>query len=799
MKKEKNTVTKRKHYTSMKPKMKTSYNDKVKDDKEWYKDCIDYFTSQSRFRHSREFSQIEELYRIYNNLIPENLFDYVTNPLNSKNQDHQYYPAKIKPFNILRTTIDQFLGEFKNRPANFMVTVNNPDASTMMFDKQYEVLLENLKQLFVNEAKKQGKDLGAEDEVQPPEKFEEYFNHEYKDERAVQGQYALKLINDTAYLQEKFNDNFLHWVIAGEAYTYKEVLREDVNYKVVNPLDFDYDRNTETKFVEDGEWACHIQFPSLSDVVDMFYDELEEDQIEELEKRTKKGGLHRSISDTDYERRMGSSFYNWNTVELIHCTWKAFTKIGILSYMSEIGQVEFTEVSEDYKLNVELGDIEIEWLWITEVHEGYRIDTDIYLRMRAIPYQRNQVNQLSSCKLPYNGKRYSNINAPNISVMKLGLPYQILYIIVMYQIELMLGKNKGHIVMIDKSLIPTTGDWDEEKFMYYAEALGYAFVDGSKARNMNINQVLQTSTIQHIGELIKVAEFYKNEFKNLLGITPQREGQINSSDSVGGTNASISQSYTISEEIFANYEELLERDLQGLLDLSKFAWINGKKAMMVSNDMRNQLLEIEPEKYAEIDFGVMVTKNAKELQTLQTLKQNAQAFAQNGSSPETVLEIIHSQNVSELRNKLKDVAAKMEKQMEQQSKSAEQLEQQKLEIQKQLAEMQHQYDVAIENMITEREMALADKKGQYEVAKYSMNEPVDMNADGAIDESELAKYRVEKEKMTATLISGEKDRALKAQEIVVKAKTEMAKLDNKIEVEKIKSKTALKNKVVGQK
>lgn len=53
---------------------------------------------------------------MYNSRFPGEYFSHILNPLNSSNENHKRFPAKIRPINILRTNLDQFIGEFIRRP-----------------------------------------------------------------------------------------------------------------------------------------------------------------------------------------------------------------------------------------------------------------------------------------------------------------------------------------------------------------------------------------------------------------------------------------------------------------------------------------------------------------------------------------------------------------------------------------------------------------------------------------------------------------------------------------------------------
>src|SRR5690606_15762096 len=121
--------------------------------------------------------------------------------------------------------------------------------------------------------------------------------------------------------------------------------------------------------------------------------------------------------------------------------------------------------------------------------------------------QRNEMNNISACKGPYNGKNFSDDHAENISVLEIGLPFQIMYIIVTRALELTIAKSKGKIVLLDKNVIPTKDGWDEDKFFYYSEALGWGLIDRTKIgvdKSFNQYQVLDLTLFDSIQQLIEL-------------------------------------------------------------------------------------------------------------------------------------------------------------------------------------------------------------------------------------------------------------------------------------------------------
>lgn len=740
-------------YSGSKPLQKIPESKKTK---EWEMSNIDWIIGAARSDIGN--SKYRMLYELYNNIFPEQLFHYVQNPFNSTKEEYQNLPARVRPYTILRNSIDLFLGEFKKRPFDYQVKVHNADAVNIQREEEQNNMLRLLQQVL-------------EGYIQDEDKFAELaesFPKNYMDARAIMGQDALSYLLESEHIFEKLNDAFKDFLIAGIAVTYKTVRREEIVYETVNPIQFAYDKSSNSKYIEDGDWALQILKMSANEIVDLFYDELTPAQIDELENST-----HISLYTPNVFNRLfreGENDELRQGIEVIRVTWKSYKKIGIYKYIDEFGVEQETLLPEGWQLSDE-EKAGVEWLWVTEVREGYRVDGDIYLGMKVLPAQRNEINNKSSCKLPYNGRRYSDRNAPNISVMELGLPYQVLYIIILHQIELTLQKNHGKVMLMDLGAVPNHGDWDEEKFMYYAKALGFMFISPNQedaSKNFNQYTSIDLSTLQHASQLIEMAEYIKRSWEETIGLTQQRKGNISASETVGNASRAVFQSSVISEELFTEFDDFVEKEIKGLLDLSKMAWINGKKSTYINNENRQVILDIEPDSYVESDLGVIVSNSYKDAQVLDMMKQQAQSFAQNGYSPISVLEMLRAESVSKLRELLKDELAKLELKQQQAQEAEQQMKEQELQLQQSLAEAQQNFEKELLNLKYDREEQL----------KYIDNGiDVDGNDNGVSDLADIEKIKVAREKIMIDKQIAFKQLAQDREEMYLKASTEKYKSD----------------------
>lgn len=767
--------------------------------KDWFKDNIEFRISRTNFLGSSQplGKDLRVLYDVYNNQFPMSWFQHITDPLGAKNPRHKKFPAKIRPTTILRTNLDLLLGEYPRRPFIYNVENLGEDGYIEYTEQLNAAIEKNLTQWFINATltnlQESGQQLTPEQLQQlqenppVPEKVKEEFMASYKDAIAIKGQKWLRRTIREKDVKKKLHKCFKDWLIAGQCYTYKGVENEQLIYERVSPLNLDFDKSPDDEYVEDGEWVTCRRMLTISSIVDRFYHELSEDDNKELESLSLftspasfAGGLNRLYGN--------SIESGWGKIPVYHVQWKGKRKVGWVTFLDpETFQLVEKEVDEDYMVDRSNGEV-VTWKWVNVVYEGWRIADDIYLGMREVPVQRNEMNNASSCKLSYNGRKYSDLHSDNISVLEIGLPFQILYIITNYTLEKTIAKSKGKILLIDQNAIPNTGDWDDERVLYYAEALGYMLVDRSQPRvdrTWNQYQVVDMSLFEQIKQLIELQDYFKQQWDDIIGINRQRKGQTYASDGQGVNERAAFQSTVITDMIFIPFEEFQERELQGLLDYAKFLTAKGKKGRYNDDVYGTMLMDIEPEDFANAELGVYVDGSAEHIRKLQEMRNYAQAMIQNNAKPSTVMEVIEAVNSAELKTKLRQIEEIEQKIADANARSEQQSEQEHEQILEEIRERFMAYGKMLDREYMEaeydRKEGLEHIKGTYSTFTYQDG---DSNDNGQPDAMEAQKILMEREKRLQDLDQLNKDRQLKREEM----KDKRRKMEHDMQQDRIKSK-----------
>ena len=650
--------------------------------KQWKEDCVEAYidlSNSGRSSGSNRKESLQALYEYYNGVIDEADYNYVLKPYGKSRSN---FPSQLRNYPIIKPIVDLLLGEKSKRPLNFTVTVQNADAVSTKEQAKSDLIYQSFQKQFTNELIKNGNYQGEEQEVQLPKQIADQFEASYVDNRAIKGQQAINYIMHSQEIHDKLQKAWAHFLIAGEVYTHRGVLNNEPFYEILNPIDVDFDLDPDLDFVEDGDWAIVKKYVHASSVIDTYYEYLSDQQVTELEEP------RHSESDSYflYTNAMNkdANAYRNRLIEVAQVYWKSRKRVGFLSYTDpESGAMEEQVVEDGFKMPLEMKEMgaRLEWKWVNEVWEGTRVDGRIYLKIHPLVNQRNSLDNLSTCKLPINGIRYSNLNASNISLVKLGIPYQLNYNIYKYRLELAIAKSKDIVASFDINMIPKK--WDMDKFMYYVEGTGIAWVDYNK-EGIQLNpqhQSVMDMSIKTIEQYITLLESIMQEWEKLSGVNRQRQGQVGSYEGKATSQQAIVQSSHITEDLFRKFNRLEQRDLQSLLDYSKEAWITGKKTMYVMPDGTADFLDLESMSHMESNYGIFLSDSGREQDKLEAIKQLSQSMIQNGTPASTVAEMFDADSFTQIKHKIKlaekEMAALEAKQAEaQQAQQQAALEQQ---------------------------------------------------------------------------------------------------------------------------
>lgn len=818
-------------YNSAFPRQKLPLSKKGK---KWQEDCVNYIIGEGNVtsggNSTSYYGELQTYYNLYNSIFDEKDFKSITNPF--KVEDG--FPATPHDFNIIRPKVDLLIGEETKRPLNFRVIRTSQEATSEMQEKEKQMILQYIEAAITAkmspEEAQQFQEQLQSGEIMPPEQIAKYMNKDYKDIVENTAYHSLTYLREKLDLDNEFIKGWKDGLISGREIYYVGVLNAEPYAERVNPICFSYDKSPDLEFIEDGSWCCRKMRMPITEVYDRYYDKLEEKDLDKLEEMIGSTpgrnlgdrspvdmGIQLRIYDNPIFEGSGKSLVNvW------HCCWKSFKKIFYVTTTDDAGQPQINIVDETYQ---PVGnEVSVEPDWIIEVWEGYRAGSDLYFGIQPIEYQHVSIDNPNSQKLPYCGAIYSNTNSKPRSLVSILKPLQYMYIVLWYRLELAIARDKGKVVNMDITQIPKSMNISPAKWMHYLSSVGVNFInpyeegwnipgrEGGKPAQFNQITALDLTMSNVIAEYIQLMDKIEELAGTISGITQQREGAVSTSEMVGNVERSVVQSSHITEPLFWVHNQCKRRVLNMLLNTAKGAWeeTGKQKLQYIFDNGERAFLDITPKFYYE-DMDVFVSDTSKDLENIQKLQQLIQPAMQNGASLLEAAEILTNDNFNIIKQKLKDMQTRQE-QIQQQQQEAEAQQQQQLQ---QMQNESKQQELMLQEAQMDLQRYQIDQDNQTKIAVAQINayrgtEELDQDQNGIPDPVEIGKQAIEQQKINQEAYNKRyeakqkreiEDQKIQLEKDKMKHETELqkAKDDAAYEREKLKARTALKNKTSGEK
>lgn len=785
------------NYNATFPQQRVSGSVKQKPD--WYANAIDYVIDAGLSYNDR--NDTETKLSILRGNIPNSFYKKTLNPYNSNNERYTRFPATMRNLDIMSDIIRRYVSEYFKGVHEFTVGAINPDIVLKKNAKLNQAVFQLAQQAFqqeferqyqakLQEAQQQGIDpstVNPQEAMPDLEQFIADFNEKYIDEESKQGQDILDYVRAMTQDAIIYLTCFFNYCALGECYSYSDV-RGDKLFKEAVPVLEAYPIPNSSYFVEDHDMFARRMLMSYQQIMDMFDDTLTEKDKYFLEnhygRATANGGVTRlsytqmfeSYPDicekfTKEEREVfkrepvALTDNNNNLFEVWHVVWRGEAKRGILTYINELGMETTRVVEEDYELNPEAGDINIEWAYEPQVYEGYRIGsryTSIYpIKARPVAFNRNG-------KLPYNGIMEVLPMMGKFSIIKLITPYQIMRNIFAYHREMVIAKNKMLILLLPESLIAD----DEEDKLYKMQADGVLFINDSEDTNsLKAQQIrlLNANMGDYIMQLTNLMESIKIEAREMVDMNAQRYGDIAQSAGAATTQEAVTRSSMGMVILVQMFDEFRKADYNRDIDYCKLAFIDGLDTSYWDELGRRRFISLDVDTFVNADYCTTVRNDAKELDKVQQLRQWAFSAAQNGDL-DMAIAAISGDNVSQIKAqvlKFMDIKRQHEEQMKQIDQMIQQEAiQNKLReieakgIQDRLTqELKYQYEMQLKYIDVDLSMlATGDVSG---VEKNRIQEMAETNRANL----EQQRIQLEREKLMADSYSKAADREVKREQI----------------------------------
>ena len=523
-----------------------------------------------------------------------------------------------------------------------------------------------------------------------------------------------------------------------------------------------------------------------------------------------------------------SYFGDGNLMRVSTIYWKTQRKIGHLTKIEYDGEVTQEIVDETFKVTEKavydtsifknktkdtlLQGEHLDWIWINEIWGGVKVGPNvpamwksstsseinpIYLGINRtkpgrLPFQFKGNNSLYGCKLPVEGRVFSDRNTRSTSLVDLMKAYQVGYNMVNNQIADILIDELGTVIMFDQNALPRHSmgeDWGKNN---YAKAyvamkdfqmlpLDTSITNTENAVNFQHYQTLNMEQTSRLMSRIQLANYFKQQCFDAIGINPQRLGGAVSAETATGVVNAMQQSYAQTEIYFVQHsDQLMPRVHQMRTDLAQFYYSTNPSVRLsyISTEAEKVNFTINGTDLLLRDFNVFATTKTNHRAILEQLKQMALTNNTTGASIYELGNIVKADSIGEVTDILKDSEARITAQRQEEMQQQRQMQEQQLQAQAQEAQMKAQMLQQEADKDRQKDITVAEIRAAGYGAGVDVNEnKVNDYQDALKDIQQTTQYR---EQMN-----------MKREEMVSKSSTEAQKLQ--VERERIAAQTQISN------
>jgi hypothetical protein len=639
----------------------------------WFKECIEaaekltFYDSESSLREPLEDRIANE--ELYNGILNPDDIERVANPWGLNKKD---FPEQMRHYPIANSKINVLVGEESKKRFDFRVMVTNDSAVS---EKEKWIKESILAQLGAMMNPNETPDLPEEKiqgKIKDLDRWRKFEAQDMRERRASQ-----ILAHDSK--EQKFDFNFSRGfkkaLIKGEEIYCVDIYGEKPVLRLCNSDNVFFTGTGDSIYIEDADVIVEINYLSIGQVIDKYYDWLSGKDVEKLENRGKeRGGSGNALNYDESEiinfparyfegdltsKKFPSSPYNEEgMVRELRAVWKSRRQLGELTYYDEETGRKLTKiVDENYIPDIDKGEV-VTWMWVNEWMEGTKLGKDTFVKMRPRPVQFRRMDNLSICGSGYVGTLYGK------SLMSNMKPYNYWYDAIAFKLDKEIAKYKGPVLEIDLAKVPD--GWTPEQYLFYITEGGFMVIDsfkegdkgnalGKLAGNYNTTGNVYNSDMGNfIMHNVQMLKYIEEELGNAVGITRQREGQTFNSETVGGIERSVLQSTSITEEYFMLHEDTKLRVMETYLETAKYAYRNKTdKVQYILDDLSSAIYGFDDINIVDADFGIVPANTKAANEFFSAIKQLAQAGIQNDKlNFSNFMDIYLSQSLAESRRKI---------------------------------------------------------------------------------------------------------------------------------------------------
>lgn len=462
------------------------------------------------------------------------------------------------------------------------------------------------------------------------------------------------------------------------------------------------------------------------------------------------------VSQHDNSTQMGGDIVSWilnesedfedfgsnHLLRVTTCYWKSQRKLGHLTKISEAGELTQELIDESYvvtdkplynntliknksKETLIYGE-HIDWIWINEVYGGVKIGPNhssywgmnnpggvdpMYLGINQnhigrIKFQFKGDKTLYGCKLPVEGRVFTDRNSRSVACVDQMKPWQIGFNIVNNQIADILVDELGTIIAFDQNALPRHSmgeDWGKNNYAKSWVAMkdfqmfpfDSTITNTENPINQQHLQVLNLEQTNRLMSRVQLANYFKQEAFENIGVSPQRMGQQIEQETAEGVRAAINGSYAQTEQYFIQHSDQLMPRVHGMrTDLAQYYHSTKPSVRLqyLTSNHEKINFNINGTELLLRDLNVYATTKANHRAVMERLRQLAMENNTSGASIYDLGNILKADSIPEITGVMKEAERKLLSQKQEDQQHQSQMQEQAIAAEQQEKQAARDYE-----------------------------------------------------------------------------------------------------------
>ena len=563
---------------------------------------------------------------------------------------------------LVESKMEQMVGEFMTRGVKRKTYVINKKAQTKKLDEMFDMISEDILRS-VNEDI--GEEIGFTPETASPEKelppnIEEFFEQGYK---TISEQVSDNILNQVLIAKkntDKIKDLYLDFLLYDECIGYIDEKDGSPNIRKLNIFETELDYNPDLEIQDNPQYLIFNKVLSYNEIINTYDLTVEEEA-------TLKGYMNiNQASSINYDDSlvndfggMDTNYGNWLSgdknnlrVRCVEMIWISQKKVSVkVSINSKTGKEIYKNIPDGYKKRK---NDNVKSIWIQQKRHCLMCGPDLVLEYGVDNERASRIDDPKNDSIFVAAIRRNN----NLSAMQMrSAAYKLLQLQefaseCLFELRLAMRRNNGRVLVYDAAQVPKqflkSGGYTNaiNRVMHHAKKDQFLIINSAdKQSRYNFNQFtsLDLSTKGLMQDLFNMLGLIEELAGKFLGLSPQREGNIDQYESATGTERAVSQSTARTEIYVKPFESFLKYLLDKVLIKGKYVYEENETAQYIFGDLKTKFFKIYPDYFQE-DVGVYIADNFAEQKKKSVIDSAATQALSNAATPDLILSLIETLN-----------------------------------------------------------------------------------------------------------------------------------------------------------